>query len=78
LKKYKAENTDVSYYDFEAKVRARTKSTTDRKKIVLKAINTSLVHKTEFSPKKMEIIKNYEKSMLKKPIFFEDNNTISD
>lgn len=46
LKKYRAENADVNYTDFESEVRARAKSTSDRKKIVLKAINTSLVHKS--------------------------------
>lgn len=46
LKKYRAENADVNYTDFESEVRARAKSTSERKKIVLKAINTSLVHKS--------------------------------
>ncbi len=59
LKKYRAEHADVSYIGFEAEVRAKARSNSERKKIVLKAINTSLVHKTEFSPKKMELISNY-------------------
>ena len=53
LKKFRAESTDVNYVDFETEVRRRAQSTSNRKKIVLKAISTSLAHKSEFSPKRM-------------------------
>jgi hypothetical protein len=52
------------------------KSNTERKKIVLKAINTVLVSKTEFSPKKLKLIKNFEQSMLRKPFFGNESSMI--
>ena len=56
----------MDYDEFENKVRKRAQSTSDQKKIILKAISTSLAHKSQFSPKKMELIGCYEKSMLKR------------
>jgi hypothetical protein len=49
------------------------KSNTERKRIVLKAINTVLVNKSEFSPKKLKLLKNFEQSMLQKPFFNESS-----
>ena len=76
LKKYRAENADVNYSDFETQIRKRTLSTTNNKKIVLKAISTSLAHKSDFSPKKMALIGNYERSMMKRATMFEENKTV--
>lgn len=76
MKKYRAENADVNYSDFETEIRKRTQSTTNKKKIVLKAINTSLAHKSEFSPKRMQLIGSYEKSMMKRATVFEENKTV--
>lgn len=69
LKKYRTEHIDIDYNDLEDKVREKVKSNTERKKIVLKAINTVLINKTEFSPRKLKLIKNFEQSMLQKPFF---------
>jgi hypothetical protein len=71
LKKYRAENIDVNYSDFEDTLRQKIKSVSERKKIAIKAINTSLAHKSEFTPKKMNLINSFEKSMLKKSFFDE-------
>ena len=46
LKKFRAENAEVNYSDFESEVRKKTESTTNKKRIVLKAISTSLAHKS--------------------------------
>lgn len=59
LKKYRTEHIEIDYNELEDKVREKVKSNTERKKIVLKAINTVLVNKTEFSPKKLKLIKNF-------------------
>lgn len=69
LKKYRTEHIEIDYNDLEDKVREKVKSNSERKKIVLKAINTVLINKTELSPRKLKLIKNFEQSMLRKSFF---------
>ena len=59
LKKYRAEHVEVDYGALEEKVREKVKSNTERRRIVLKAINTVLVSRTEFSPRKLKLIKDF-------------------
>lgn len=57
-------------------MREKVKSNTERKRIVLKAINTVLVSRTEFSPRKLKLIKDFEQSMLRRPFFAGDRTVI--
>lgn len=68
LKKYRAEHVDIDYNDFENKVRKGVRSLTEKKKIILKAINTTLI-KPELSPRKMVLIDNFKRSMIEKQLF---------
>ncbi len=50
---------ETDFNQLEDDLREKIKSNTERKKIVLKAINTALVNKTELSPRKEKLIRSF-------------------
>jgi hypothetical protein len=77
LKKYRSEHVDINYGDFEKNIREKVRALSEKRKIVHKAINTSLASKSHFSPKKMSLISNFEHAMLSKTFFSEAAQLLS-
>jgi hypothetical protein len=69
LKKYRNENIDINYGEFEMNVRKKVRSLSEQRYIVKKAISGSLAHKDNLTVRKMSMISNFEKSMLNKTFF---------
>lgn len=73
LKKYRSEHVDINYSEFEQNIRDKVRSYSEHRSIIKKAINGSLAHRDNLTPRKMKLINNFEKSMLTKT-FFRDNS----
>ena len=68
LKKYRNENMNINYDDFEKDVRKRVQSKNEKKKIVHKAIDTSFTNRKDLFSKRASLVEKVEKQMLTQSI----------
>ena len=64
LKKYRNENMNINYDDFERNVRKKVQSKNEKKKIVHKAIDTSFTNRKDLYSKRASLVEKIEKQML--------------
>ena len=59
LKKYRTEHVDINYNEFEQNIRDKVRSYSEHRSIIKKAINGSLAHRDNLTPRKIKLISSF-------------------